>query len=284
VRPLNIIIVTGMSGAGKSTALRSLDDLGFYVVDNLPPKMVAEFAALCADSEDTSRAAIGLHVRAHGQAVLLEPMLEALSGAGYELETLFFDASDDVLLRRFSETRRPHPMSPAGEVMEGIRMERVLLTPLRERADLVIDTTMLTPHEERRIIVEHMARGSHSRMATRLLSFGFRHGIPVDADIVLDVRFLPNPHFLPELRPLTGLDQAVAEYVLKHEEAQLFLAKAAAMLEFLIPRYEREGKAYLTIALGCTGGRHRSVALTEALASRLTTQREVIVKHRDISR
>jgi RNase adapter protein RapZ len=284
LRPLEIIIVTGMSGAGKSTALRALDDLGFYVVDNLPPRMAAEFAALCADSPETARAAIGLHVRPHGMAAMLATMLEDLGREGYALQTLFFDASDEVLFRRFSETRRPHPISPEGEVLEGIRLERDLLTPLRERADMVVDTTLLTPHEERRIIVEHVARGSQSRMATRLLSFGFRHGIPIDADIVLDVRFLPNPHFLPELRPLTGLDEAVAEYVLRHEEAQLFLAKAVAMLEFLIPRFEREGKAYLTIALGCTGGRHRSVALIEALAARLTALREVTVKHRDIAR
>lgn len=284
MRPLEIIIITGMSGAGKTTALRALDDLGFYAVDNLPPKLAPEFAAMCADAPDVSRAAIGLHPRAHGLAERLEPVLEALTTSGHRCEIVFLDATDDVLVRRFSETRRPHPFAPQGEVLVGIAQERELLVPLRERASLVVDTTQLTPHELRRMIVEHVSRGTAATMTTRIVSFGFKNGLPVDADIVLDVRFLPNPHFVPELKPLTGLDAAVSDWVLRQEEAQLFLAMTMPLLEFLIPRYEREGKATVTIAIGCTGGRHRSVALGEAVAARLGKLRAVTVKHRDIGR
>ena len=282
--PLEIVIVTGMSGAGKSTALRALDDLGFYAVDNLPPKMAPEFAMMCAEAPEIARAAIGLHPRAHGLADPLEPLLESLAATGHWIEIVFLDASDEALVRRFSETRRPHPFALQGEVLEGIAQERTLLVPLRERANLVIDTTQLTPHELRRMVVEHVSRGHAATMTTRVVSFGYRHGIPVDADLVLDVRFLPNPHFVKELKPLTGLDAAVSEWVLRHEEAQLFLARTMPLLEFLVPRYEREGKATLTIAIGCTGGRHRSVALGEAIAARLAKGRTVVVKHRDIAR
>lgn len=284
MRPLEIIIITGMSGAGMSTALRALDDLGFYAVDNLPPRMAPEFAAMCADAPDIARAAIGLHPRGQGLAEPLEPLLEALVSGGHKCEVVFLDASDDALVRRFSETRRPHPLAPQGELLEGIAQERALLVPLRERAALVIDTTQLTPHELRRMIVEHVSRGTASTMTTRVVSFGFRHGLPIDADIVLDVRFLPNPHFVAELKPLSGLDAAVSDWVLRQEEAQLFLAKTMPLLEFLLPRYEREGKATLTIAIGCTGGRHRSVALGEAIAARLGKSRAILVKHRDIGR
>jgi len=284
VKPLEIIIVTGMSGAGKSTALRALDDLGFFAVDNLPPKLAPDFAALCAEAPEVTRVAIGLHPRSHGLSDPLEPILEALSTGQQRVEVVFLDASDDALMRRFSETRRPHPIAPTGEVLEGITLERQMLVPLRERATLVVDTTRLTPHELRRTIVEHVSRGTSATMTTRLVSFGFRHGLPVDADVVLDVRFLPNPHFVPELKPLTGLDAAVSEWVLHQEEAQLFLARTMPLLEFLVPRYEREGKANVTICIGCTGGRHRSVTLTEAIADRLGKTRPVVVKHRDIAR
>jgi UPF0042 nucleotide-binding protein len=284
VRPLEIIIVTGMSGAGMSTTLRALDDLGFYAVDNLPPKMAPEFASMCAGAPEVSRAAIGLHPRTHGLADPIEPVLEALVSGGHRCEIVFLDASDDAIVRRFSETRRPHPIAPQGELLVGIAQERELLVPLRERATLVIDTTQLTPHELRRMIVEHVSRATTATMTTRITSFGFKNGLPIDADVVLDVRFLPNPHFVPELKPLTGLDAAVSDWVLRHEEAQLFLAKTMPLVEFLVPRYEREGKATLTIAIGCTGGRHRSVALGEAIAARLGKTRSVVVKHRDIAR
>jgi RNase adapter protein RapZ len=284
LRPLEIIIVTGMSGAGKSTALRALDDLGFYAVDNLPPKMAPEFVSLCAASPDVTRAAIGLHPRAHGFAEPLEPVLDRLAADGHHCEVVFLDASDAALVRRFSETRRPHPIAPQGELLEGISQERVLLVPLRDRATIVVDTTKLTPHELRRVILEHVSRGTAASMITRLVTFGFRHGLPIDADIVLDVRFLPNPYFVPDLKPLTGLDEPVSEWVLGQQEAQLFLDKTMPLLEFLIPLYEREGKATATIAIGCTGGRHRSVALGEAIAERLAKVRPIVVKHRDIGR
>ena len=284
MKALEIIIVTGMSGAGKSTALRALDDLGFFAVDNLPPKLAPDFAALCAETPEVTRVAIGLHPRSHGLSDPLEPILEALTAVAHRVEVVFLDASDEALVRRFSETRRPHPIAPQGEVLDGITTEREMLVPLRERATLVVDTTRLTPHELRRMIVEHVSRGTSATMTTRVVSFGFRHGLPVDADVVLDVRFLPNPHFVPELKPLTGLDAAVSEWVLRQEEAQLFLARTMPLLEFLVPRYAREGKATVTIAIGCTGGRHRSVTLAEAIADRLGKARPVVVKHRDIAR
>lgn len=286
MKPLHILLVTGMSGAGKSTALHALDDLGFYIVDNLPPRLAVAFADLCRSSPDVDRAAIGLHPRIHGISESLASVLDDLGRATDRLDLLFMDASDDALLRRFSETRRPHPIAPHGDVLIGIQGERDLLHPLRERASLIIDTTTLNTHETRRVVTEYVAKGASPSMTTRVLSFGFRHGIPVDADIVLDVRFLPNPHFVPGLRPMSGEDRAVSEYVLASDESRDFLEHAGRMLEFLLPRYEREGKAYLTIAIGCTGGRHRSVAIAETLAKRLSevAGRSPKVIHRDIHR
>ncbi len=280
--PLRIVIVTGVSGGGKTTAVAVMQDLGFFTVDNLPTPLAAEFASICAHSPDVARAAIGIHMRLRGLVPEVEAMLEALDHDAYQLEIVFLDASDEALVRRFSETRRPHPLSPTGDVLAGIKLERERLGPLRARASRVIDTTRLSTHELRRLLVEYFG-GEGVDLQVRLVSFGFKYGLPVDADLVFDVRFLPNPFFDPALRPLSGEDAAVRDVVLGHDEARALLDRVGSLLEFLLPLYRREGKTHLTIAIGCTGGRHRSVALARAIADRIAGV-PVTVFHRDIAR
>ncbi len=286
MKRLGVVVVTGLSGAGKSTALRVFEDLGYFCVDNLPAALVPAFAAMCAKSESIQRVALGMDVRVRALQQDVGEALSALSGEGYSLEVIFLDATDEVLLRRYAETRRPHPLAPGGDVPAGIRAEREVLAPVRARADLVVDTTMHNPHSLRRVLTDHIARSAvrPAAMMLRFVSFGYKHGVPADVDLVLDTRFLPNPYFVPELRARAGNDPEVAAYVLKHEEAQQFLRLASALMEYLVPFYEREGKSYLTVALGCTGGRHRSVALAEALAERFSTHRNIEVVHRDVER
>lgn len=274
-----------MSGAGRSTALRAYEDLGYFCVDNLPPALIPSLVDLLGASGELERIALGVDVRTgtflEGAAAVLDDLIKS----GHETEVVFLDCSDEGLVRRFSETRRGHPLAPGGDLLSAIQSERERVAPLRARAQLVIDTTRLTVHDLRRTLVEHTARGPRKRhMVTRVVSFGFRYGVPVDADLVFDLRYLPNPHFVPELRPKTGLDEPVATFVLAQPEAQELLGDLHAMLIKLLPRYEREGKTYLTVALGCTGGRHRSVALVEELASRLRSDHEVTVAHRDIAK
>lgn len=282
---LQVVLITGMSGAGRSTALRAYEDLGFFCVDNLPPPLITALVSLLGTSGELSRIAVGVDVRTGTFLAGAATVLDDLVSSGHETEVVFLDCSDDGLVRRFSETRRGHPLAPGGDLLAAIQSERERVAPLRARAKLVIDTTRLTVHELRRTLVEHVARGHLGRqMVTRVVSFGFRYGLPVDADLVFDLRHLPNPHFVPELRPQTGLDQPVSDFVLAQPEALELLADIRAMLVKLLPRYEREGKAYLTVALGCTGGRHRSVALTEALAERLRSEHSVTVAHRDVTK
>jgi UPF0042 nucleotide-binding protein len=283
VTPLPIVVVTGVSGAGKSTAISVFQDLGFFTVDNLPTPLAAEFASLCAEAPEVARAAIGIHMRLQGLVPETERMIEALDRPPYALEVLFLDASDDAIVRRFSETRRPHPLSPEGDVQAGIALERERLGPLRERADLVIDTTHLYAHELRRALVEHFG-GGRAQMQVRIVSFGFKHGLPADADLVFDVRYLPNPYFDPALRLLTGEDAAVRDSVLGRPEATALIERLADLLGHLLPLYEREGKTRLTIAIGCTGGRHRSVTIARALAERIAEGRAITVQHRDVTR
>jgi RNase adapter protein RapZ len=287
-----VVVVSGLSGAGKSQALHALEDLGFFCVDNLPTLLAPQAVALCERGQMT-RLALGIDVRVRaflGEVANVLQLLEA--GGQRDLHVLFLDASDETLLRRFSETRRPHPLSTGSEgalaVLDGVRVERERLAPLRARATRVIDTTNTSVHELRRILVAHFgpASGGAPRMVTRIVSFGFKFGSPVDADVVLDVRFLDNPYFVPGLRLMTGLDQPVADYVLAVPDTQEFLRRTKDLLEYVLPRYEREGKSYLTIAIGCTGGRHRSVAIAEALARQLSasTGAEISVVHRDVER
>lgn len=292
-----VVVVSGLSGAGKSQALHALEDLGFFCVDNLPTLLAPQAVALCERGEMT-RLALGIDVRVRAFLGEVGNVLQLLEAGGQRnLHVLFLDASDETLLHRFSETRRPHPLAAesgvsgsegALAVLDGVRVERERLAPLRARATRVIDTTNTSVHELRRILVAHFgpASGGAPRMVTRIVSFGFKYGTPVDADLVLDVRFLDNPYFVPDLKLLTGLDEPVSAYVLAAPETQEFLHRTSALLEYVLPRYEREGKSYLTIAIGCTGGRHRSVAVAEALASGLSAAggAPIGVVHRDIHR
>jgi UPF0042 nucleotide-binding protein len=284
---LDIIIITGLSGSGKSVAIRALEDNGFFCVDNLPALLIPKFIDLCQGyHEEIKRIALGVDLRG-GQFLGSWPdVLADMRRAGHHVQILFFDASDEVLLRRFSETRRPHPMAGRDPIQEGIVRERKALEGMRELADKVIDTSDINVHQLKREMEETFGESPTSRrMSVFLLSFGYKYGIPHGTDIILDVRFVPNPHFVRALRDKTGLDREVKDYVLKNEETCGFLDRLDALLEFTLPLYEREGKSSLTLALGCTGGRHRSVVLVEELQKRLGDGKlRIHVKHRDIEK
>jgi len=280
-----IVVVTGLSGAGRSTALRVLEDAGFFCVDNLPPALAPDLLALAHKEGKLERVGLGIDVRTGAFLSGTADMLLALEAEGHDVRVIFLDCADDVLVRRFSETRRPHALARDGDLQSAIAGERERLAGLRARADIVIDTTELNVHELRRHLIDYVGRGAaRPSMVVRLLSFGFKYGIPVHADLVFDLRFLPNPHFVDSLRPKTGIDPEVSKYVLDAPDTQELLACLQPLLDFVLPQYAREGKAYLTIALGCTGGRHRSVALAEELGRRLESAHEVVVSHRDAER
>jgi RNase adapter protein RapZ len=282
---LHAVVVTGLSGSGKSTALKVLEDLGFYCIDNLPAALLPRFLELWQSSrEDIGRVALGIDVRERRFLQDVPGVFDELRGAGVQLEVIYLEASDDVLVRRFSETRRPHPAA-GGAVADGIRRERDALRGVRELADRIIDTSAFTVHELRAALRELLETPDSGRMTISLVSFGYKHGLPTDADLALDCRFLPNPFFVEELRPKTGTHPDVAAYVLERPDAQEFLEHVLALLRFTLPRYQHEGKSYLTIAIGCTGGRHRSVVLVEELRSRLAALgHRVLVRHRDFER
>lgn len=289
-----VVVVTGLSGAGRSTALRALEDLEFFCVDNLPTLLVQQAIESC-ERGGIRRMALGIDVRVGSFLDGAVPALRDIAASGRRLEILFLDASNEALIRRFNSTRRPHPMStavtagpggPAGAVLDGIQIERERLAPLRALASRVLDTTRLSVHDLRRQVVSLFGPGAgkSARMRTRLLSFGFKYGVPVDADLILDVRFIENPFFIPELKDYSGLDRPVAEFVLGKPDAQGFIERALALLEFGLPRYEAEGKSYLTVAIGCTGGRHRSVSIAEQMGATLRDRLglDIDVSHRDI--
>ncbi|HEX6440422.1 MAG TPA: RNase adapter RapZ [Candidatus Binatia bacterium] len=284
---LEIIIITGLSGSGKSVAIRALEDNGFFCIDNLPAPLIPKFIDLCVGySEGITRIALGVDLRAGQFLQSLPQVLTDMRNAGHHVQMLFFDASDEVLLRRFSETRRPHPLAGEEPIQEGISRERKALEAMRELVDKVIDTSDLNVHELKREMEERFCQAPYSRtMNVFLTSFGYKYGIPHDTDMILDVRFLPNPYFVSELRAHDGLKREVEEYVLKNEETRTFLDRLYSLLEFTLPLYEREGKSSLTVALGCTGGRHRSVVLVEELHKRLAVGKfRIHVKHRDIEK
>jgi RNase adapter protein RapZ len=286
--PLRAIVVTGLSGSGKSTALGVLEDLGYYCIDNLPVVLLPNFVDLWERTrEDPNRVAFGIDVR-EGRFLPEAPQVldELRRTPGVALEVYYLDAADDVLVRRFSETRRRHPADEGAGVAAAIRRERAALAGLRERADHIVDTSALTVHELRARLTEALVADSvQARLRVTVLSFGFKYGSPGNADLVFDCRFLPNPFFVEKLRPLDGRDGGVADYVLGDEDARAFLDHVLALLRFTIPRYEREGKSYLTVAVGCTGGRHRSVVLAEVLGRVLAEDgASVRVEHRDLGR
>jgi len=281
-KAMRIIIVTGVSGAGKSTALRALEDANFFCVDNLPLPLMNRFVELLSDAGETEQAAVGVDAREGEFLASSREVFAALRKEGHQLEVLFLDADDDVLVRRFSETRRRHPLS-GDDLREGIAREREILRPLREEASAYVDTANLNVHQLKGVIHERYRR-SADVLAITLLSFGFKHGLPAEADIVLDVRFLPNPYFVEALSASTGEEANVREFVLGNDDAREFLDKSQTLLEFVLPRAEREGKAYLTVAVGCTGGRHRSVAVVQELAKRLPRRHPLTVRHRDLAR
>ena len=281
------LFVTGMSGAGRSTAAAALEDLGWFVIDNLPPELITKVAELVArPGSEHERVALVVG-RGGGDDYVedVEPMLSRLRGAGHGVRVLFLDAPDDVLVRRFEGTRRRHPLAARG-VNESIADERRLLAGIRGAADVVVDTGELNTNQLRQRIIELFAAPGHAaHMQTSVVSFGYKHGIPLDVDIVLDCRFLPNPYWVDSLRARSGLDEPVREYVLSQPETTAFLERAGELLETLVPSFEHEGKSYLTIALGCTGGRHRSVVLADALAARLSAAGiRTTAFHRDIDR
>jgi UPF0042 nucleotide-binding protein len=284
---IEFIVITGMSGAGKSAASRCLEDLGFFCIDNLPAALIPKVAELCAQSEKRiDRVALVIDAREGRFLDALFDILVDLRRDGHQVRMVFLDASDEVLVRRFSESRRPHPLAPGGSALEGIRAERTRLAPLKAKADLVIDTSSFTVHEFRKLLgTSFLDLPAPPRTCLSLLSFGYKHGLPVDADLVFDARCLPNPHFVESLQPLTGQAPPVVDYVLGFAQSRGFLDQILTFLTSMLPLYVQEGKAYLTIAIGCTGGRHRSVVLVEELARRLRDAgHEVSVRHRDMER
>jgi UPF0042 nucleotide-binding protein len=285
---VSFVVITGLSGAGKSNAIKCFEDMGFFCVDNLPTTLIPTFADLVARSpRPGSRVALGVDVR---EGEYFSHLLDALSevkARGHGVEVLFLEASEESLVRRFHETRRRHPLGDEkGSMLEAIRAERKAMAHLREIADRIIDTSLVTVHQLKARLAElYVAPATRKGLATSLVSFGFKHGLPVDADLVFDVRFLPNPHFADDLRALDGRDPRVQAFVMEHTATVGFLTHLRALLEFLLPWYQREGKAYLTIAIGCTGGRHRSVALVEHLRGFLDAKGFApTVAHRDLER
>ena len=282
----DIVVVTGLSGAGKSTAIKAFEDLGYYCVDNLPPVLLPKFVEVVSEARgEGARIALGVDVRGKEFLPDLSRVLEELREGKSAVHVLFLDAADEALVRRFSETRRRHPIAAREGAKEAIRREREILSPLHEMADEVIETSAFTVHQLRDALVRRFRREGAGGLQVNIISFGYRYGLPGEADMVLDVRFLPNPNFVPALKRHTGLDRGVREYVLRARPTRMFLRRAAELLLFLLPLYRKEGKAYFTLGVGCTGGRHRSVAIAEALGETLGKKDgAVVVVHRDLSR
>ncbi len=283
---MRFVVVTGMSGGGKSTALRMLEDVGFYCVDNLPVPLIDKFVELIAmPGSEVTKVALGLDVRVDQPFEDAQKVLEKLKENGYNFEILFMESSDQVLLKRYKETRRMHPLSPDGRVEDGIHRERKILEDIKSKSDYVIDTSKLLTRELKEEIDRIFVKNEeYNSLMVTILSFGFKHGIPADADLVFDVRFLPNPYYIEELKYKTGNETEVQEYVMSFPEAEAFIDKLTDMLEFLIPNYVKEGKYQLVVGIGCTGGKHRSVTLANKLYGRLKNKGNYGLKiaHRDV--
>lgn len=281
---LQLVILTGLSGSGKSTVLKTFEDLGYYCVDNLPVDLIPTFSELHVYGDaKIARAALLIDAR-EGEQLKRLPEIYKLIQREVAATLVYMEASEESLLRRFSETRRPHPLGRDLPVREGLSRERELMAPIRKLADVVIDTTKFNVHELRQFIVRRFQSKGKRPLMISLVSFGYRHGIPDDADLVFDVRFLPNPHFVPRLRKFSGQNPKVSRYIRSFPQTDVFLRRITGLLKYLIPHYIREGKSYLTIAVGCTGGRHRSVMMAEAIRDSLTPRHTAKVVHRDIEK
>lgn len=284
---MRFVIVTGLSGAGKTQAVRSLEDLGFFCVDNLPPTLISKFAEACFKTYGKiDKIALVIDIRGGVFFKDLFKSLDYLKNIGYKYEILYLEAKDEILVKRYKESRRKHPLAPDGRTLSGILREREKLREIRERADNIIDTTKLTTRELREVITRIYAEEGQleTQLMITVLSFGFKYGIPVDSDLVFDVRFLPNPYYIPELKTFCGNDKPVSDYVMSFEETRTFIDKLNDMLQYLIPNYIKEGKRQLIISIGCTGGRHRSVAIANQIFNKLKMQGyKTTIEHRDIN-
>jgi UPF0042 nucleotide-binding protein len=286
VKNVKFVIISGLSGSGKSYAIRYFEDLGFFCVDNLPPQLLPKFIELCIQSRDgIDRVVLGMDIRERDFLGTFLSVFDSLKEEGYQMELVFLEARDEVLIRRFSETRRPHPLAREGSVIDGIKLEREKLHDLRKRADKIMDTSDYNVHQLKEVITRYyLEKEKEKKLNILLVSFGYKYGIPYDSDLLFDVRFMANPNFVRELKPLTGEDPQVSEYVLSQPEAKSFFAKLIDFLDFLVPLYEKEGKSYLTIGVGCTGGRHRSVAVVNRIKDYLLEKgHEVRLHHRDLN-
>ncbi len=280
----NIIIITGLSGSGKTTALAALEDKGFFCIDNLPVLLLPKFLSLHRQtSEDFLRLAVVMDVREKNFVHNFQEIFSCIQSQNYDLQMIFLEASNETLIRNFSYTRRPHPLAQEGKLLEAIEMERKTMKPVKEAAQLVVDTSDFNVHQLRDFITQKFTKAGPS-MSIELLSFGYRYGLPQEADIVMDVRFLPNPYYQDDLRDQDGTDEQVVEYVMASEESRLFVENFSNLLDQLIPLYENEGKSYLTIAIGCSGGQHRSVTISNELARRFKEKPyRISVRHRDLN-
>lgn len=280
---LNLVIITGMSGAGKTVAMQSFEDMGYFCVDNMPPSLLPKFWELVKESGKLTKIALVIDLRSSAFFDELVPALESLDNTTFiTTKILFLEADDKELVSRYKETRRSHPLAKDGRVIEGIKKEKEMLKAIKGRAQAIINTTTLTPRQLRTRIVDEFESIESSSFRVEMVSFGFKYGLPIDADVVMDVRFLPNPHYIDDLRPLTGKDKPVYDYVMKQPETEVFYHKFTNLLEYILPGYKKEGKSNVTIAIGCTGGKHRSVALTERIAAKIKSDGyPVNITHRD---
>ncbi|MGH1786135.1 RNase adapter RapZ [Enterococcus casseliflavus] len=279
---LELVIITGMSGAGKTVAIQSFEDMGYFCIDNMPPSLIPKFWELIKESGKVTKIALVVDLRSRSFFEEIQSMLIDIENTNFiDTRMLFLDASDNELVSRYKETRRAHPLAMDGLITEGIRKERAILNDLKTRASIVIDTTTLTPRQLREKINQEFRASHETGFRIEILSFGFKYGLPIDADIVMDVRFLPNPHYIPELRPLTGKDEPVYEYVMSFPETEEFYQQFSTLLQTIMPGYVKEGKSSLTVAIGCTGGQHRSVALSERIGAVLAEDYRVNITHRD---
>lgn len=280
----NLVIISGLSGSGKSTAVNALEDMDYYCVDNIPPTLLPTFIDLCENSDkEINKVALGIDIRERVSFDSAPRVIRDFKDKGYPVDMIFLESDDSTIIKRYKETRRKHPLSGDGNILEGISKERKMLEELKELSNYTIDTSELNVHQLSEIIKNKFNKEGSQNILLNIISFGFKHGIPNDADMIFDVRFLPNPHFVESLKNLNGTDKEVLDYIMEKEQSREFIDKMTEFLDYLIPNYEKEGKSYLTIAIGCTGGKHRSVAITDKVAQHFKDL-SPLTRHRDISK